>query len=162
MVAWRSLIQGLFVEALRFGFAHWGQESGSDFKGPIRESRWHCEQKQSFWEAEARNCTEKLQALASCGAEIAIYKEQLKVIPRCSNHEAFLLGVLSGATAVIGVLCLAFLFLLRGPLHRRTLGLNRESDQGERFPDSLVEVPAESRDGVSLAAARQRARSLRG
>ena len=102
MVASRSLLQGLLVEALRFGFAVWGQDSTAEFKGPRRDAHWHQDQTQVFWEAEARNCTERLRSLAACGVEVEIYRAQLKSIPRCSVQEAFLLGVLSGVSAVLG------------------------------------------------------------
>ena len=68
MVAWRSLIQGLLIETLPFGFAIWGQDSTADWKGPVRDPQGQCELKRSFWEAEARNCTSRLSSSRLIGS----------------------------------------------------------------------------------------------
>ena len=78
MVAKCSLIQGLIVETLRLGVSIWGQDSASDWKEAIRDHQGHCELRRAFLEAEARNCSERLNALAGCGAEVEVCREQLR------------------------------------------------------------------------------------
>ena len=106
MVAWRPLLQGLFVEAVRLGFALWGQDSTSDFKGSPRSSGWSCEQRKGFWEEQ--NCSQKLQLLPTCGAELDVCRSQLQSVTRCSIQESFYLGLFCGASSVLAVGALAW------------------------------------------------------
>ena len=158
MVAWRPLLQGLIVEALRLGVALWGQDTASDFKASPKSSQWSCEQRQSFWETESRNCTHKLRELATCGVELEICKHHLQEVTRCSVQEAFSLGLFCGASVVGLVLAsiLALSCLCRNKGH--LLQLHRSKADSETLEGTETIV----RDEFSLVAARQRARALRG
>ena len=156
MGAWRELCKGVLVEALRFVVAAWGESKHpSSCKQNGEEATWICSDQRDYWEAQARKCRDRLVEAERANLELEAYRSQrfwCEPLFCCvSILVSFLLGV--------------FLPVTVSSWHRRVTP--RHSDRRLPLEASVEivdsEVPASApKDVKELAAARLRARGLRG
>ena len=152
MVAWRELCKGILVETLRFVVAAWGETKhpGSCKQADI-ESSWVCSDQRDYWEAQARKCRERLAEAELTILELEAYRSRLFWI------DSFLLCLCILVSFVAGGLACSLSFAWRRRRAAKTESglLSLEAQGGE----ALVAPP---KDVKELAAARLRARGLRG
>ena len=149
MGPWRAAARGVAIEFLRFLVAGWGEK---DHCPTPRD--WKAEDQISYWKEESAICRARLREAYSCAAELEFLQK----------HHQSCVGAAEGILLVLTSVILGAFgsWVIFGYLRRPTSGIVVAEIETPRKGD-WQEAAKSTLDGADeLAAARQRARSLRG